>query len=170
VLSNFDTKWAKEEVLNYLKAQWDDGFLPHVVFWNATVTSMPHWGFIESKSGLRDFFNSVLKFKKSSLIPGTSAITQPPVFPIAVEEIYKKDKDKEFLEEVVPKFAKGLRWLLYNRDPDEDCLISIISPNESGMDELPVFQLVAGFKGTNDDARLRYYFRKARRFCLTLFS
>jgi glycogen debranching enzyme len=159
VLSNFDTNWAKEEIRNYLKGQWEDGFMPHVVFWTINLGSLPHWAFIESKSGFKNFFKKSLTFRKATITPKTSAITQPPVLPIAVEEIYQKDQDLEFLKEVLPSLAKGIRWLLTNRDPDLDYLISLISPNESGMDELPVFQLVSGYSGT-DSTKLRYYYRK----------
>ncbi len=144
VLSNFDTNWAKREIENFLLAQTNDGFLPHIIFWGNSI-NLPHWAYIESKLSFR---------------PQTTAITQPPVFPIAVEEIYNKDPDKEFLLRVLPKLAKHHRWLLENRDPDKDYLLSIISPNESGMDELPVFQVAMGFKGLNA-AKLHYYSRKA---------
>lgn len=144
VLSHFDTNWAKREIQNYLLAQWDDGFIPHIIFWKGQTHDLPHWAFLESKPSLR---------------PNTSAITQPPILGIAVEEIYEKDKDLVFLKEVVPKIAKNFKWLQENRDPDKDNLVSIISPNESGMDELPVFQLVTGFVG-QDLVRLHYAFRK----------
>lgn len=151
VLSHFDTEWAKNEIRNYLKAQFEDGFLPHIIFWKGQTHELPHWAFLESKPALR---------------PHTSAITQPPIFPIAVEEIFRRDCDtigplaaKEFLKEVLPKLARSNRWLIQNRDPDNDGLVSIISPNESGMDELPVFQIVSGFSG-QDLVRLHYAFRK----------
>lgn len=145
VLSHFDLPWAKSEIVNFLKGQWTDGFLPHIIFWGRRkilrLTLMP----IESKFS----FN-----------PQTTAITQPPILPIAVETIYEKDKDKEFLKVVLDKLARHHRWLLENRDPDHDYLISIISPNESGMDESPVFQYVAGFLG-EDFIRLHYHYRKS---------
>lgn len=144
VLSHFDTEWAKNEIKNYLLAQWDDGFIPHIIFWKGKTHDLPHWAFLESKPSLR---------------PRTSALTQPPILGIAVEEIFKKDGDIEFLKEVVPKIAKHYKWLLANRDPDHDHLVSIISPNESGMDELPVFQVVSGFHGRNL-IQLHYAFRK----------
>lgn len=144
VLSHFDTDWAKSEITNYLKAQWDDGFIPHIIFWKGQTHELPHWAFLESKPSVR---------------PNTSAITQPPILGIAVEEIYNKDKDINFLKEVVPKLVRHYKWLLANRDPDHDHLVSIISPNESGMDELPVFQHVMGFNG-QDLIRLHYAFRK----------
>lgn len=144
VLAHFDTDWAKEEIRNFLKAQFEDGFLPHIIFWKGNTVDLPHWAFLESKPSLR---------------PHTSAITQPPIFPIAVEEIFKKDAGVKFLKEVLPKLARANKWLIQNRDPDNDGLVSIISPNESGMDELPVFQVVNGFHG-QDLVRLHYAFRK----------
>jgi glycogen debranching enzyme len=144
VLSHFDTKWAQNEIRNFLKAQWTDGFLPHIVFWEGNTANLPHWAFIESKLSLR---------------PHTTSITQPSAFPLAVEIIYKKDNDKEFLKEVLPKLARHHRWLLEHRDPDNDHLLAIISPNESGMDELPVFQYAVGFLGS-DTARMHYYYRR----------
>ncbi len=137
VLSHFDTKWAKEEILNFLKAQGEDGFLPHIIFWGSKKR-LPHWAYIESAISIR---------------PRTSSITQPPVFGIAVEEIYKRDK------ETLDKLARHHKWLIDNRDNDNDGLISIISPNESGMDELPVFQVAANYTG-QQTTRLHYTYRK----------
>lgn len=143
VLSHFDTEWAKSEIRNFLIGQWNNGFLPHIVFWGKKKR-LPHWAYIESALSIR---------------PRTTSITQPPVLPISVEYIYKKDHDKEFLREVLPKLAAHHRWLLENRDIDHDFLISIISPNESGMDELPVFQVAAGYTGL-ETTRLHYTYRK----------
>ncbi len=143
VLSHFDTAWAKREINNFLLGQWENGFIPHIIFWG-NQKILPHWAYIESKGIFR---------------PRTSALTQPPMLAIAVEEIYKKDGDLGFLYQVLPKLSRYYRHLLEHRDPDGDHLISIISPNESGMDELPVFQLPSGYLGLNP-TRLRYVFRK----------
>ena len=142
VLSHFDTEWAKEEIKNFLKGQWDDGFLPHVIFWGDQKI-LPFWAYTESKISLR---------------PRTTAITQPPILGFAIEAIYKKSKDKSFLREVVPKLSLHYKWLLKNRDHDNDHLLSIISSNESGMDELPVFQYAVGFL-KQDPVRLHYAYR-----------
>ena len=143
VLSHFDILRAKKEINTFLLGQWEDGFLPHVIFWEGR-RMLPHWAYIESKRSTR---------------PLTTAITQPPVLALAVEAIYKKDKDKKFLKDTLPKIASHHRWLLSHRDEDADKLISIISPNESGMDELPVFQYVVGFLG-EDAIRLHWAYRK----------
>ncbi len=143
VLSHFDTSWAKNEIRTLLIAQWENGFLPHIIFWGKK-RRLPHWAYIESALSIR---------------PRSTSITQPPVIALAVESIYTKDKDKEFLREVLPKIANLHRWLIENRDIDNDNLLSIISPNESGMDELPVFQVAAGYTGLNT-TRLHYIYRK----------
>ena len=143
VLSHFDIEWAKKEIRTFLLAQKENGFLPHIIFWG-TSKILPHWAYIESAISPR---------------PHHSALTQPPVFPLAIERIYSVDSDKEFLKETLPKMAKYLRWLLAYRDPDGDGLIAIISPNESGMDELPVFQIVSGYSGFRT-LSLRYHYRK----------
>ncbi len=143
VLSHFDTNWAKSEIKNFLLAQYPSGFLPHIIFWGEWDI-LPHWAYIESALSVR---------------PRTTALTQPPMLAIAVETIYKKDKDKKFLQEVLPKLAAYHRWVIEHRDPDGDGLVSIISANESGLDELPVFQYVLGYYG-NDPAVLHYVYRK----------
>ncbi|MBI4004895.1 hypothetical protein HY358_02040 [Candidatus Roizmanbacteria bacterium] len=144
VLANINPQWAQQEIRNFLLGQHEDGFLPHIIFWGNKLI-LPHWAYIESALSLR---------------PRTSSITQPPAFAIAVEAITDNSKDLSFLKEVLPKLAKHHRWLMQNRDIDHDSLIAIISPNESGMDELPVFQCVHNFEHT-DTARLHYYYRKA---------
>lgn len=143
VLSHFDTSWAKSEIRNYLLGQRESGFMPHILFWGKRKV-LPHWAYIESALSIR---------------PSSTSITQPPILPISVEAIYKKDHDKKFLAEVLPKLAQNHLWLLMNRDIDNDYLISIISPNESGMDESPTFQVVAGYTGL-DTAKLHYTYRK----------
>ncbi len=143
ILSYFDTSRAKNEIRSFLVGQWENGFLPHIIFWEQKKI-FPHWAYIES----------------GRIRPKTTSITQPPALAMAVEKIYQRDADLEFVKEVVPKIAKHHRWLLQNRDPDNDFLVSIISPNESGMDELPVFQYALGFLGKNT-ARLRYTYRHA---------
>lgn len=144
VLSHIDTELAKNEIRNFLLGQWDNGFLPHVIFWGSKKV-LPVWAYIESALAFR---------------PHTTALTQPPALALAVEIIYNRDKDIGFLKEVLPKLARHHRWLIENRDNDRDFLLSIISPNESGMDELPVFQYVMGYHG-NNAAKLHYYYRKA---------
>lgn len=143
VLSHFDTDQAKQEIKNFLKAQREDGFLPHIIFWGNKIV-LQHWAYMESKLSLR---------------PKTTAISQPPALALAVETIYKKDKDRVFLKKVLPQLARFHRWLIKDRDPDGDGLVSVITSYESGMDELPVFQYVLGHRKSGD-LKYWYYHRK----------
>jgi glycogen debranching enzyme len=135
VFSHFDTELAKNEIRSLLKVQRDSGFIPHVIYWAATKFRRP-------LAGLGAMLESSF-----SLSPKTTDMIQPPLIAQSVEEIYKKDKDVEFLKEVVPKLKKYYTWLVENRDPDGDGLISIISSYESGMDQSPSFDPVMKIKG-----------------------
>ncbi|HEX3245309.1 MAG TPA: trehalase family glycosidase [Chloroflexota bacterium] len=129
VLCHLDPGWAEREIENFLRVQAADGFLPHVVFWDED--HVPLWGSLLSKSTFH---------------PHLSAITQPPVLAIAVEAVYSKTRSERFLEGVLPALSRYHDWLERERDPDRTGLLSIISADESGMDELPIFQYAAGLK------------------------
>jgi glycogen debranching enzyme len=64
-----------------------------------------------------------------------------------VERIYQATNDAGFLQEVFPVLSRCFDWLAANRDPDDDGLLAIIQPDESGMDASPVFDLPMGFSG-----------------------
>jgi glycogen debranching enzyme len=67
----------------------------------------------------------------------------------AVEAVYKKEKNVKFLFEVVPKLKSYYLWLAKHRDPNENGLISIIAPYESGMDQSPSYGPVLGMHNKN---------------------
>lgn len=145
VLSHLNPAWAKSEITNFLKGQHANGFLPHVIFWQERKW-LPHWAFIESNPWTWRIH--------------TTAITQPPMLAIAAEHILHNSPDSKFAQQVASALVPYHRWLINNRDPDHDNLLAIISPNESGMDELPVFQHVMGYNG-KETARLHYAYRRA---------
>jgi glycogen debranching enzyme len=134
ILSHIDLEWAKAEILNNLKGQWGDGFMPHVIFWQE--------GHVVPRSV---YFHCNPRYWR---IHSTS-ITQPPLTASAIESIYQKDHDPEFLLQTLPHIARFHRWLLDNRDPDRDGLLAIISAKESGMDQSPVFQDAVHYAGQN---------------------
>ena len=132
-LSHFDVGLAKNEIRNLLKSQREDGFIPHVIFWSGRGVWAP-WFVLESKN---------------TFFPKTSQLIQPPLLAEAVEVIFKRDADPKFLYEVLPKLVRFYRWLAENRDPDNDGLISIIAPYESGMDQSPSFDEIVGIHKDN---------------------
>src|SRR3989344_2909395 len=80
ILSKFDLQSAKQELLSLTEKQFENGMIPHMIYWQKRTKS--------------DF--PVIEWGKSD----TSSITQPPMLAYAVWEIYKKDRDKKFLEKI----------------------------------------------------------------------
>lgn len=76
-----------------------------------------------------------------------SELTQPQVLAWGVWEVYKKEKDKEFLRECVPALAKFLIWTIKNRDKNGNGLLEWFTEpdyteckcGESGLDNCPRF-------------------------------
>lgn len=125
-LTYFDMNLAKQEILNLLSAQDDDGFIPHTIFWG-NRDSGPYWIFLQSKSPYHH-----------------SAYIQPPVLAQAVKTIFDRSGDTDFLKQVLPNLGRYYLWL-QSRDFDNDGLISIIAPWESGLDESPAYDPALGF-------------------------
>lgn len=124
ILSYFDIRDAKKEVLSVLSRQFENGLIPHMIYWDREVkTTFPK-----------------IKWGKE----GTSSITQPPMIAYAVFDIYKKDRDKLFLEMVYPSLYHFYRYLLTDRDPRENHLVGILNPDESGEDNSPRFDIPLG--------------------------
>jgi hypothetical protein len=69
----FDRDRAWTEIETLFKAQWDDGFLPHIVFWQDDPGYFPGpsvWG--------------------TGKTPVTSGITQPPVAATVVRKLWDR--------------------------------------------------------------------------------
>lgn len=124
ILSHFNTEDAKKEILSVVSRQFDNGMIPHMIYWRRVkYTTFPFikWG-----------------------ATGTSTITQPPMLAYAIQEILKRDNDIEFLKSVYPSLYRFYKYLLTERDHHKKHLISIINPDESGEDNSPRFDLLLG--------------------------
>src|SRR5437660_9075618 len=75
--------------------------------------------------------------------PFYTATIQPPVVARAVLRIYQATGDKEFVREVLPPIRRFFRCLKAYRDPDDDSLVAIIQPDESGLDASPKYDRLA---------------------------
>lgn len=129
ILSHFDTRSAKEELLSLFVKQFENGMIPHMIYWRKKTKS--------------DF--PVIEWGKDD----TSSITQPPMIAYAVWQIYQKDKQdhgilsaKKFLEEIYPGLTQFYRYFLEYRDFRGNHMISIINPDESGEDNSSRFDIV----------------------------
>lgn len=123
ILCHFDTDSAKKELLSLVSHQFDNGMIPHMIYWTKDKAVNIDLGRFNINWGKDD----------------TSSITQPPMLAYAVWQIYKKDKDKDFLKKIYPNLWHFYRYLLTDRDPRGHHLIGIINPDESGEDNSPRF-------------------------------
>ncbi|MBI2596348.1 hypothetical protein HYW46_06465 [Candidatus Daviesbacteria bacterium] len=124
-LLQVDPGLAKQEIICLLQAAQPDGFIPHMILWEKSLhkAAENNYSII-----LADEFYT--------------ATIQPPVLARAVFRIYQTTKDREFLLQVLPKTINFFNWLKEYRDPDNDSLISIIQPDESGLDACSKYDLL----------------------------
>lgn len=135
VLSEFDLKMAIRELQTLFSVQTEDGFVPHVIFWKWRIQDLAirRWWSLETKNNL----------------PHRTAEIQPPVAGIPLERIFHKLPYSPYIKTLVDKVYAYYIYLSTQRDPDRDNLISIITPLESGMDMLPIYDLVLDNKEHN---------------------
>ena len=129
VLSQFDPLFAIRELNTLFSVQEEDGFVPHIILWKWRIVDLlKPWWYREVRS--KSLFYT--------------AEIQPPVAGISLGYIYNRLKNKEVLEPLVDRVYRFYIYLSKHRDPDNDGLISIITPLESGMDMLPIYDTVLG--------------------------
>lgn len=123
----FDRDCAWTEVETLFRAQWADGFLPHIVFWKDDPGYFPGpsvWG--------------------TGKDPVTSGITQPPVAATVVRQLWanataagESDAYRSRLEALFPKLMAWHRWFRDFRDPDQRGVVVAMHPWETGRDNSP---------------------------------
>ena len=112
---------AVADLRTLLRFQQPDGFIPEIIFWKQ---------------------NALLR-KLNKLASGYSQeeyadLTQMPMLAYSVRAMWQATRNKDLLKEFVPKIVKFLEWWQY-RDHDNDGLVSIIHPWESGIDASPTY-------------------------------
>lgn len=130
--SHYDIDRAKQELRSYFRGQWQNGMLPHMVFNPKAHDYKPgpeFWRTDKSPDASRD--------------PLTSGMIQPPIHATAVLHVWKYAQDKDdaldFLKEMFPKLKFWHEYLYTHRNPDNDGLIYIFHPWESGQDNSPIW-------------------------------
>jgi len=126
ILSHFSPHDAKNEIFSLLSKQFDNGLIPHMIYWKKGKVINVNWG--------KD---------------GTSSITQPPMIAYAVRQIFQTDGDLSFVRTVYPSLYHFYRYLLTERDPHEKHLVGIMNPDESGEDNSPRFDDPLNLPPTN---------------------
>ncbi|HEX2266458.1 MAG TPA: hypothetical protein VHH14_09260 [Solirubrobacterales bacterium] len=120
VWRRFEPARARAELESLLAAQRPDGFVGHTIFWRSHV------------SWLRLLFYNVPSRKARQ----TETI-QPPLLAWAWR-IAVGDPNEE------PRIGRQVDWLGRNRDLEDDGLLWIVQPDESGLDASPKFEEVWG--------------------------
>lgn len=125
----FDPARARAELRTVLRSGRPDGFLPHTAFWH-----WPAWWrrapFYATKSVLGSWITETIN---------------PPLLPFAWELVADASHDHPgFRTEELDALAAHLDWLAHHRDPDGDGLLTIVAPDESGLDDAPKYDAVYG--------------------------
>ena len=120
---------ARNELRTLLRAGRPDGFVPHTAFWDHPA----RWR--------RAPFYATASWRGSL---GTETL-QTPLLALAWEAVAdRSDDDPGFAREGVPILRAHYDWLAAERDIDDDGLLTIIGPDESGLDDSPKYDEVFG--------------------------
>ncbi len=134
--AHVDASRAMQELRSLFDGQWRNGLVPHIVFHHPDPTAYfpgpDYW-----------------QTERSPHAPthvATSGIIQPPVHAIAAWQIYRYASDREqaldFLVALFPKLLAWHHYLYRERNPNQDGLIYIRHPWESGQDNSPMWDTI----------------------------
>lgn len=127
---HFDPGRARAELRTLMRAGRLDGFIPHTAFWDwpATWRRAPFYG-------THTMFGS-----------SATATIQTPLLALAWELVAAMSPDDPgFATEALPGLRLHYDWLERERDPDRDGLLTVILPDESGLDDSPKYDDVFGW-------------------------
>jgi hypothetical protein len=130
VRSRWDPARAREELRTLLRAGRGDGFIPHTTFWDHPAL----WR-------RAPFYGTHTRFGALA-----TATIQTPLLAHAWEQVARRSPDAPgFAGEALEDLRLHYDWLDRERDPDGDGLITIIHPDESGLDDTPKYDRVWGW-------------------------
>jgi glycogen debranching enzyme len=115
---------AIAELRSMLQFQQPDGFIPEIIFWRLNPFT-------------KIFFKLITGYSHEEF----TDLTQMPMLAYPVRAIWEATGDLNLLREFVPKIVKYMTWW-ESRDHDNDGLVSIIHPWESGIDASPLYDPV----------------------------
>lgn len=128
-LRHYDTRRAKNELLDLIKAQWSNGMIPHMIFDPAPAYKRD-----------RNVWQSWVSPYSPDM--ATSGITQPPILAEATSRVGEKlssDERQKFYKQMIPSLIDYHTWLMTERDPHAEGLALQIHPWETGLDNNPVW-------------------------------
>ena len=127
---HFDPARARAELRTLLRSGRLDGFVPHTSFWDQPA----YWR-------RAPFYGTDSMFGST----GTATI-QTPLLALAWELVAAASDDEPgFAQEALPQLRLHYDWLARERDLDGDGLLTVIHPDESGLDDSPKYDGVFGW-------------------------
>jgi glycogen debranching enzyme len=127
---HFDPACARAELRTLVRSGRLDGFIPHTAFWDRPA----YWR-------RAPFYGTHTVFGASA----TSTIGTP-LIALAWELVATvSDDEPGFATEALPQLRLHYDWLARERDVDGDGLLTIIHPDESGLDDSPKYDAVFGW-------------------------
>lgn len=121
IYAHLDPDYARAELLSLLSKQFENGMIPHIIYWTPGILHLFKWG-----------------------VEGTSSLTQTPMLAYAAWEVHRRAPDEGFLAAIYPGLMNYYRFLIEKRDPRHHHLVGIINPDESGEDDSPRFDAALG--------------------------
>ena len=123
----FDEPRAWKEAETMFAGQWDNGMLPHILFYGGEADT---------------YFPGPSVWGSNTKIP-SSAISQPPVWATAIRHMLEAASDTVLAEarvrELLPKLIAYHDWWYRDRDRADTGLVRSYHPWESGMDNSPAW-------------------------------
>jgi glycogen debranching enzyme len=130
VWRHLDPARARAELRTLVRAGRLDGFIPHTAFWDRPA----YWR-------RAPFYGTHTVFGCSA-----TATIQTPLLALAWELVAASSPDDTgFASEALPQLRLHYDWLAAARDIDGDGLLTIIQPDESGLDDSPKYDRLYGW-------------------------
>ncbi len=127
---HFEPARARSELRTLVRAGRLDGFIPHTAFWDRPA----YWR-------RAPFYGTHTVFGASA-----TATIQTPLLALAWELVARASPDDPgFATEALGQLRLHYDWLARERDVDGDGLLTIIAPDESGLDDSPKFDACYGW-------------------------
>ena len=133
--ATYDQDRAMRELTSLFGRQWTNGLLPQIVFDPRIDEYFPGVDFWHAECD-----ESALCDRK------TSGVVQPPLHATAALRAYRRAEDTvaalAFLKEMFPRLLAWHDYLYRERDPEDEGLVYIRHPWESGMDNSPMWDAI----------------------------